>query len=70
MDKLYKLSETRVSIAGLMRCCTGSLTDTIKAGPDDRVGVGSIVYCHYENVEPTRMKLDEAGVWRWDPRHN
>lgn len=65
-DVSFVLKETQIAIGGLMRCCTGSLTDFIKQNPDDLAGPGTIVYCKYEKENPTTMILGRDGVWRWN----
>lgn len=62
----FVLKETRIAIGGLMRCCTGSLTDFINQNPDDLAGIGTIIYCKYEKADPTSMILGQDGVWRWN----
>ena len=54
-----RMTETRVAIGGLMRCCLGSLNRLAEDDPE--VSEGDILGCDYCK---SSMIL-EGGRWRW-----
>ena len=61
-----KLTETKVNIGGLMRCCLETI-ETLDQDVDypDKY----VIDCKYEDVGNKNIIL-ENGVWRWNDKNN
>lgn len=63
--KQLKMSDTVVSMGGLMRCCIKSLSEYIDEHADEPAVSGTTVPCKYENNADRTMIL-EGKVWYWN----
>lgn len=53
-----KLNETQLAIGGLMRCCTGTITEMFETNPETELSQGQLLDCKYE--KKTTMIVDNS----------
>lgn len=60
----FKLSETRITHAGLMRCCLLTLDNLALSEPEREYAEGDVVKCQYETRADAEIILRD-GAWEW-----